>query len=164
MSSTTRAPIITTGISTYVDVYDYVENRLEPSRRSKRMAGYYLAQGFRVTDQHSFDLMVEHHTDGSRHLVRGEDVYVTHLDKNRRKTILGSSSRPANPPPRELTDYEKCVVHIIDECETPNCDHPVHFVGSTTGDLEFGASEKRTDDGGKKGGEGGAGRSAAPGA
>lgn len=24
-------------------------------------------------------------------------------------------------------------LHIIDECETPNCDHPVHFGGTTTG-------------------------------
>ncbi|TKA66037.1 hypothetical protein B0A55_09860 [Friedmanniomyces simplex] len=162
-SSNSRAPIVTLGISTFVDVYDYVDNRLQPSRRSRRLAGYYLAQGYRVTDQHSFDLTVEHRTDGSRHLVRGEDAYATYMDKNRRETILGASGRPANLAPRRLTDYERGAVHIIDECETPNCDHPVHFGGSTTGELEFSNPVKKTDNAGGKGGKGGEGGQAASG-
>ncbi len=28
-------------------------------------------------------------------------------------------------------------IHIIDECETPNCDHPVHFGGTTTGKWRY---------------------------
>ncbi|KAK4956343.1 hypothetical protein LTR10_005865 [Elasticomyces elasticus] len=72
------------------------------------------------------------------------------MDKNRRSTILGATSRAANAPPRELTDYEKGAVHIIDECETPNCDHPVHFGGNTTGELEFGGPETETGEAGEK--------------
>ncbi|KAK1058352.1 hypothetical protein LTR74_013470 [Friedmanniomyces endolithicus] len=155
-SSHTRAPITTTGISTFVDVYDYVNDRLQPSRRSKRLAAYYLAQGFRVTDQHSFDLTVETRNDGSRHLVRGEDVYVTYMDRNRRQTILRAVNQPGNLPQRRLTDYERGAIHIIDECETPNCDHPVHFGGSTTGELAFDSPEDTGEDAGEKGGEGGA--------
>ncbi|KAK0898521.1 hypothetical protein LTR91_017040 [Friedmanniomyces endolithicus] len=153
-SSHARAPITTTGISTFVDVYDYVNDRLEPSRRSKRLAAYYLAQGYRVTDQHSFDLMVETRNDGSRHLIRGEDVYITYMDRNRRQTILGATSRPANLPERPRADYERGAIHIIDECETPNCDHPVHFGGTTTGELAFSTPESKADDAGEKGGEG----------
>ncbi|KAK5676115.1 hypothetical protein LTS10_011405 [Elasticomyces elasticus] len=151
-SSNTRAPIVTSSISTFIDVYDYINNCLEPSRRSKRLAGRYLADGYRVIDQHSFDLTVEHRSDGSRHLVRGEDAYATYMDKNRRNTILGATGRATNAPPRELTDYEKGVVHIIDECETPNCDHPVHFGGNTTGRLEFSGPEMESDEAAEKDG------------
>ncbi|KAK0286948.1 hypothetical protein LTR35_004417 [Friedmanniomyces endolithicus] len=163
-SSSTRVPIATTGISSYVDVYDYISDRLAPSRRSKRLAAYYLAQGFRVTDQHSFDLTVETRNDGSRHLVRGEDVYITYMDRNRRQTILGGANRPANLPQRRLTYYEIGAIHIIDECETPNCDHPVHFGGTTTGELAFDAAEGKSDDAGEDGGESGADGQAATGA
>ncbi|KAK0778566.1 hypothetical protein LTR75_015619 [Friedmanniomyces endolithicus] len=162
-SSHPRAPISTAGISTFVDVYDYVNDRLQPSRRSKRLAAYYLAQGFRVTDQHSFDLTVETRNDGSRHLVRGEDVYITYMDRNRRQTILGAASRPINLPERQLTDYERGALHIIDECETPNCDHPVHFGGTTTGELAFGTPEDQSDEADGKDGEGNAGGPAASG-
>ncbi|KAK5718611.1 hypothetical protein LTR15_008344 [Elasticomyces elasticus] len=167
-SSSSRAPIVTSAVSTFVDVYDYVGDRLPPSRRSKRLAGKYLADGYRVVDQHSFDLTVEHRNDGSRHLVRGEDAYATFMDKNRRSTILVATGRATNAPPRELTDYEKGAVHIIDECETPNCDHPVHSGGNTTGmlashhchigtklmhitgELEFGGPETETGEAGEK--------------
>ncbi|KAK0938377.1 hypothetical protein LTR29_010017 [Friedmanniomyces endolithicus] len=157
MSSSTsaRAPITTTGISTFVDVFDYVNDRLEPSRRSKRLAAYYLAQGFRVTDQHSFDLTVETRNDGSRQLVRGEDVYITYMDRNRRQTILGAANQPASLPQRRLTDYEIGALHIIDDCETPNCDHPVHFGGTTTGELAFDPAQSKSDDIGESGGESG---------
>ncbi|KAK5734447.1 hypothetical protein LTR17_008948 [Elasticomyces elasticus] len=140
-SSSTRAPIVTSGVSSFVDVYDYVGDRLTPSRRSKRLAGKYLADGYRVVDQHSFDLTVEHRSDGSRHLVRGEDAYATYMDKNRRSTILGAASRAANAPPRELTDYEKGQ-HLRDAT--------FHFGGNTTGQLEFGGLKTETGEAGEK--------------
>lgn len=36
-------------------------------------------------------------------------------------------------------------LHIIDDCETPNCDHPVHFGGTTTGKSKDQASQNRID-------------------
>ncbi|KAK5169546.1 uncharacterized protein LTR77_005522 [Saxophila tyrrhenica] len=114
----------------------------------RQQAANYLEQGHRVTDQQGFDLKIETRDDGIRQLVRASPDDVAGAEEERHKTetavaaaMEGDLGRSAGLPERELTDYEAGRVHPLD-CGIANCDHPVHFGGSETGELKFEKAEE----------------------
>lgn len=137
--------------------YSRIRHRIKVPRlgsnttRSRRDAARYIDLGYQVTDDYDRDLTIETLPDGTRRVVIGEDPLATYSERINRAADAGAGpSRPANLPERELTDYEARKLfltlrtmsvadqvvgrrHVTEECNIPNCDHPVHFGGNEYG-------------------------------
>lgn len=84
---------------------------ITPSIRDRREAATYINQGYRVTDQHGFDLTIETRGDGTHRVVRGEDPLGSYNDRERIRTEgrargTDAAGRPIGLPERVPTDYE----------------------------------------------------------
>ena len=100
------------GISPMVTVHGGGPGGTSNIQVPAREAEGYLGRGLRVTDRYGVDLHVEDRGDGNRRVVtRGEDLYATFLDNNRREMIeraqkTDDRGRPIGLPERVITDYE----------------------------------------------------------
>lgn len=105
--------VTSSSISALVFVHGFPLNTAG-TLRNRRQAAYYIDMGYRVTDQHGFDLRIDWAIDGSGgRIVRGEDPLGSYNDKQRLKTLARAAAqgtdqtgRPSNLPPRQVTDYE----------------------------------------------------------
>ncbi|KAK3705481.1 hypothetical protein LTR37_013298 [Vermiconidia calcicola] len=144
-SSQSTSDVDYSDISKHVNVYG-----VTPSDRTRRDAAHYINSGYRVTDRHDVDLTIKIMPNGTRKIVCGEDPFGSFNERNRQQTLARAqntspSGRPRGLGERELTDYE-AGREPPEHCGIANCDHPVHFGGSKTGELTFKNAEKDSDE------------------
>ena len=84
---------------------------MEASLCSRRDVGRFLDLGYRFTSYQGFDLTIGTCDDGTRRIVRGEDLFSSFYDREcaateTRAQNTDEGGRPKDLPACELTDYE----------------------------------------------------------